>query len=124
MKLTDEMTRTHWLVRAAARDGMEPHQRLQAARAAAEEQRTMSDLQERADKVQEELTRLWNLARGWGWPDDSDELRSMLINNESAACEAAQILSAAEAALSDASALISALCVELAGLRARLEVRK
>lgn len=37
MTLTDEMTRTAWLVRAAARDGVAPHQRLQAARDAAEE---------------------------------------------------------------------------------------
>ena len=37
MTLTDDMTRTAWLVRAAARDGVAPHQRLQAARDAAEE---------------------------------------------------------------------------------------
>lgn len=62
MTLADEMTRTHWLVRAAARDGVEPHQRLQAARAAAEEQRTMSDdmgdlkdLIERATPILREL---------------------------------------------------------------------
>ncbi len=120
MTLTDDLHDTA----AALASGWPITNLNRARRARAEEQRTMSDLQERANKVQDELTRLWNLARGWGWPDDGTELTDMVHDDERAADEAAQILSAAESALFDASALISALCVELAGLRARLEVRK
>ena len=84
----------------------------------------MSDLQDRADKVQDELTRLWSLARGWGWPDSGEELQDMVHNDDRCADEAAKILSAAELTIDAASSLITDLRVEVAGLRARCEVSK
>jgi len=94
-----------------------------ARRVRAKEQRTMSDLQDRADKVQEELTRLHSLARGWAWPTDGELLQDM-VRNDNCADEAAQILSSLEAALATASTLITDLRVEVAGLRVRCEVSK
>ena len=82
------------------------------------------DLQGRADKVQEELTRLHSLARVWGWPDSGEELQNMVRNDDRCADEAAQILSSLEDAIMDASTLITDLRVEVAGLRARCEVAK
>lgn len=120
MTLADDLHDTA----AALRSGWPITNLNRARRVRAEEQRTMSDLQERADKVQEELTRLWNLARGWGWPDNGDELIDMVNNDRGSAAEAAQILSAAESAIDAASAVITELRIDLAGLRARLEVRK
>lgn len=121
MTLTDDLHDT-----AAALQAGWPITNLnRARRVRAEEQRTMSDdLKDRADKVQDELTRLWNLARGWGWPDSGEELQDMVRNDDRCADEAAKILSATELTIDAASSLITDLCVEVAGLRARCEVSK
>ena len=120
MTLTDDLHDT-----AAALQAGWPIENLnRARRVRAEEQRTMSDLQDRADKVQEELTRLHSLARGWGWPDSGEELQDMVNGHNGAAAEAAQILSSLEESIMVASKLITDLRVEVAGLRARCEVAK
>ena len=120
MTLTDDLHDT-----AAALQAGWPITNLnRARRVRAEEQRTMSDLQDRADKVQEELTRLHSLARGWGWPDSGEELQDMVNGHNGAAAEAAQILSSLEESIMVASKLITDLRVEVAGLRVRCEVSK
>ena len=121
MTLTDDLHDT-----AAALQAGWPSENLnRARRVRAKERQTMSDdLQDRADKVQDELTRLWSLARGWGWPDSGEELQDMVNGHNGAAAEAAQILSSLEESIMGASKLITDLCVEVAGLRVRCEVSK
>lgn len=120
MTLTDDLNDTA----AALRAGWPITNLNRARRVRAEEQRTMSDLQDRADKVQEELTRLHSLARGWGWPPDGDDLEWLIRDDRRSADEAAQILSSLEESIMVASKLITDLRVEVAGLRARCEVSK
>lgn len=120
MTLTDDLHDTA----AALRSGWPITNLNRARRVRAKEQRTMSDLQDRADKVQEELTRLYSLARDWGWPTDGESLQSMVRKEDRAADEAAQILSSLEESIMSASKLITDLRVEVAGLRARCEVSK
>ena len=81
------------------------------------------DMQVRAYNLQHDLKRLHDLARGWGWPDTGEELQDM-VRNDRCADEAAKILSATELTIDAASSLITDLCVEVAGLRARCEVSK
>ena len=121
MTLTDDLHDTA----AALRSGWPIQNLNRARRVRAKEQRTMSDnLQERAYNLQHDLKRLHDLARGWSWPDSGEELQNMVRNDDRCADEAAKILSAAELTIDAASSLITDLCVEVAGLRARCEVSK
>ncbi len=122
MTLTDDLHDTA----AALRSGWPITNLNRARRVRAEEQRTMSDLQERADKVQEELTRLHGLADGFEWSDETtaSDVVEAIEDVANLSHMLAELLPGLAAAILDSSTLITDLCVEVAGLRARMEVRK